>query len=41
MLIGFLFFETFAWLGLRRLKFANRVRPAPAPTPPPDHAARD
>ncbi len=24
---GFLFFETFAWLGLRRCKFANRVRP--------------
>jgi hypothetical protein len=23
---GFLFFETFAYLGLRRLKFANRVR---------------
>ncbi len=27
MLSGFLFFETFAWLGLRRLKYANRVRP--------------
>ena len=27
MLIGFLFFETFAWLGLRRCKYANRVRP--------------
>ncbi len=27
MLGGFLFFETFAWLGLRRLKYANRVRP--------------
>ena len=26
-LLGFLFFETFAYLGLRRLKFANRVRP--------------
>lgn len=26
-LIGFLFFETFAYLGLRRLKYANRVRP--------------
>jgi hypothetical protein len=25
--VGFLFFETFAWLGLRRLKYANRVRP--------------
>jgi hypothetical protein len=24
---GFLFFETFAWLGLRHLKYANRVRP--------------
>ncbi len=24
---GFLFFEVFAWLGLRRCKFANRVRP--------------
>ncbi len=28
---GFLFFETFAWLGLRRLKYANRVRPAVTP----------
>ena len=27
LLLGFLFFETFAYLGLRRLKFANRVRP--------------
>lgn len=27
VLIGFLFFETFAYLGLRRLKYANRVRP--------------
>lgn len=27
---GFLFFETFAYLGLRRLKFANRVRPSAA-----------
>jgi hypothetical protein len=26
VLLGFLFFETFAWLGLRRLKYANRVR---------------
>ncbi|MEQ8769905.1 MAG: hypothetical protein RIB60_05290 [Phycisphaerales bacterium] len=26
-LAGFLFFETFAWLGLRRCKFANRARP--------------
>ena len=25
-LTGFLFFETFAWLGLRRCRFANRVR---------------
>lgn len=24
---GFLFFEVFAWLGLRRCRFANRVRP--------------
>lgn len=24
---GFLFFETFAWLGLRRCKYANRARP--------------
>ncbi len=40
---GFLFFETFAWLGLRRLKYANRVRPGvpPAPAAPADHAARD
>ena len=27
LLAGFLFFETFAWLGLRRCKYANRVRP--------------
>lgn len=27
LLIGFLIFETFAWLGLRRCKFANRVCP--------------
>ena len=27
-LAGFLFFETFAWLGLRRLKYANTPRPA-------------
>lgn len=26
-LLGFLFFETFAYLGLRRCKYANRVRP--------------
>ena len=25
--VGFLFFEVFAYLGLRRLKYANRVRP--------------
>ena len=31
ILYGFLFFETFAYLGLRRLKFANRVRPSAAP----------
>ncbi len=30
---GFLFFEVFAWLGLRRCKFANRVRPATAREP--------
>ncbi|MCC5823012.1 MAG: hypothetical protein LAT64_07290 [Phycisphaerales bacterium] len=29
---GFLFFETFAWLGLRRLKYANRRRPKPGAT---------
>jgi hypothetical protein len=28
---GFLFFETFAWLGLRRLKYANRTRPHKLP----------
>jgi len=27
LMTGFLFFETFAWLGLRRCRFANRVRP--------------
>jgi len=27
VVFGFLFFETFAYLGLRRLKYANRVRP--------------
>lgn len=27
VLAGFLFFETFAWLGLRRLKYANRSKP--------------
>lgn len=27
LLIGFLFFETFAYLGLRRCKYANRVHP--------------
>ncbi|HCT43585.1 MAG: hypothetical protein CMJ35_15810 [Phycisphaerae bacterium] len=26
-ILGFLFFETFAYLGLRRLKYANRMRP--------------
>lgn len=30
VVFGFLFFETFAYLGLRRLKFANRVRPSDA-----------
>ncbi len=39
MLAGFLFFETFAWLGLRRLKYANRVRPGGTP-PPPERMAR-
>lgn len=37
ILAGFLFFETFAWLGLRRCRFANHIRPnqtAPAnPSP--------
>lgn len=33
VLTGFLFFETFAWLGLRRLKYANRVRPEPSGEP--------
>jgi len=28
-LAGFLFFETFAWLGVRRCKFANRARAHP------------
>lgn len=28
MLAGSLFFEVFAWLGLRRLRYANRVRPS-------------
>lgn len=44
VLAGFLFFETFAWLGLRRLKYANRVRPhgqtpadPAAPVPPAAH----
>lgn len=32
---GFLFFETFAYLGLRRLKYANRVRPANLDEPRP------
>ncbi len=27
LVAGFLFFETFAWFGLRRCKFANRIRP--------------
>ncbi len=29
LLIGFLWFETFAWLGLRRLRYANTQRPTP------------
>jgi hypothetical protein len=32
-LAGFLFFETFAYLGLRRCKFANRPRPTQTPKP--------
>lgn len=32
---GFLFFETFAYLGLRRCKYANRSRPNPAPNQTP------
>ncbi len=35
LLIGFLFFETFAFLGLRRCKYANRVRPANPDEPRP------
>jgi hypothetical protein len=31
LIAGFLFFETFAWLGLRRLKYANRARPHQIP----------
>lgn len=31
LLAGFLFFETFAWLGLRRLRYANRFRPPAEP----------
>lgn len=38
VLVGFLFFETFAWLGLRRCKFVNRVRP-PACDPRPSGSA--
>lgn len=30
---GFLFFETFAYLGLRRCKYANRTRPTQTPKP--------
>ncbi len=33
IIAGFLFFEVFAWLGLRRCKFANRVRPATSGEP--------
>jgi hypothetical protein len=32
LIAGFLFFETFAWLGLRRLKYANRARPGDVKT---------
>tara|TARA_R110000744_G_scaffold367131_1_gene476488 strand:+ start:351 stop:1169 length:819 start_codon:yes stop_codon:yes gene_type:complete len=34
-LVGFIFFETFAYLGLRRCKYANRTRPNPAPNQTP------
>jgi len=34
-LAGFLFFETFAYLGLRRCKYANRSRPKTAPNQTP------
>jgi predicted RNA-binding Zn-ribbon protein involved in translation (DUF1610 family) len=33
ILAGFLFFETFAYLGLRRCKYANRSRPTQTPQP--------
>ena len=33
VLFGFLFFETFAYLGLRRCKYANRPRPSQHPKP--------
>ncbi len=33
ILAGFLFFETFAYLGLRRCKYANRSRPTDTPKP--------
>jgi predicted RNA-binding Zn-ribbon protein involved in translation (DUF1610 family) len=36
---GFLFFETFAWLGLRRLRYANRVRPLVPQAPGDAHDA--
>lgn len=32
LLAGFLFFEWFAWLGLRRCKYANRTRPEDRPS---------
>lgn len=35
-LAGFLFFEFFAWLGMRRCKFANRTRPPEPGAPRPD-----
>ncbi len=34
IILGFLFFETFAFLGLRRCKYANRPRPIDHPQPP-------
>ena len=35
VIAGFLFFETFAYLGLRRCKYANRLRPKSAPNQTP------
>jgi hypothetical protein len=38
LVFGFFFFETFAWLGLRRCRFANRVRPETGGEPEPESA---